>query len=519
MPHLKKAELIEGEVYVGSPVHSRRHSRPHLQIGWWLGSYMAATPGVDAGDNGSVRLDLDNEPQPDAFLLIEPERGGQARISEDDMVEGAPELVAEVSSSSVSYDLGKKLKVYRRNGVREYVVWRVRDRQIDWLVLRGRRYEPLARGGRWHFAQYRFSRTLARPGRVAARRPGDGIGRVAARLEFTRTRRIRRQLATSMRLADTRLGHATPAIAPLLRLADPRACRIMFTEWFGHTLGDMLMKCLIVFYNNGHWFGEEVTWKRSGSGSYRETSRIEIPQSKAEIQAFADENRYKIEWRGQIPADDRRERMSSRSARRRNESSRPRFSMSLSSSFRRQTIWHRLPAGSLKKAVLISSLSARVSVSKTMPLLLELGLLGGHVVDPERQVTNPALIDRRTFRPLDPGFRSPSRGHRPGSKPGGYFATFEDHVHSKRLDVEILERDRVVAIDREMLDSGHNVDSRFQKANQRFFRLFASVRMVFHWPSVTGWIGKPAPFAQQLHSGQSGNITQGWLSRAVDRSP
>jgi Uma2 family endonuclease len=144
MPHLKKAELIEGEVYVGSPVRFRRHSKPHVQISGWLGVYMAGTPGVEAGDNGSIRLDLDNESQPDAFLLIEPERGGQAQISEDDYVVGAPELVVEVSSSSVSYDLGKKRKVYRRNGVREYVVWRVRDRQIDWFVLRGGRFKPLA---------------------------------------------------------------------------------------------------------------------------------------------------------------------------------------------------------------------------------------------------------------------------------------------------------------------------------------------------------------------------------------
>ena len=71
---------------------------------------------------------MDNEPQPDAFLIILPERGGQARISEDDYIEGAPELVAEVASSSVSYDLGKKLNVYRRCGVREYIVWRVLDR-------------------------------------------------------------------------------------------------------------------------------------------------------------------------------------------------------------------------------------------------------------------------------------------------------------------------------------------------------------------------------------------------------
>ena len=63
------------------------------------------------------------------------------------------------------------------------------------------------------------------------------------------------------------------------------------------------MKCLIVFYNSGHWFGEEVTWKRSGSGSYRETSRLEIPQSKAAIEEFALENRYKIEWRGEVPAN------------------------------------------------------------------------------------------------------------------------------------------------------------------------------------------------------------------------
>jgi hypothetical protein len=63
------------------------------------------------------------------------------------------------------------------------------------------------------------------------------------------------------------------------------------------------MTCLIVYYANGFWFGEEVVWKRSGSGTYRETSRIELPQSKAAIEAFARENRYKIEWRGPIPAE------------------------------------------------------------------------------------------------------------------------------------------------------------------------------------------------------------------------
>ena len=143
MPELKKAELIEGEVYMPSPVRYERHSHPHTRAVAWLANYETDTPGVEAGDNGSIRLDLDNEPQPDVFLIIRPERGGQARISEDDYIEGAPELVAEVASSSASYDLGKKLNAYRRNGVREYIVWRVLDRQVDWLVNREGRFEPM----------------------------------------------------------------------------------------------------------------------------------------------------------------------------------------------------------------------------------------------------------------------------------------------------------------------------------------------------------------------------------------
>jgi Uma2 family endonuclease len=50
-------------------------------------------------------------------------------------VEGAPELVVEVTASRASYDLHDKLEAYRRNGVREYLVWRVDDRAVDWFVL------------------------------------------------------------------------------------------------------------------------------------------------------------------------------------------------------------------------------------------------------------------------------------------------------------------------------------------------------------------------------------------------
>ncbi len=39
MPQLKKAELIEGIVYVASPLRYRRHGRPHSHIMAWLGVY------------------------------------------------------------------------------------------------------------------------------------------------------------------------------------------------------------------------------------------------------------------------------------------------------------------------------------------------------------------------------------------------------------------------------------------------------------------------------------------------
>ena len=156
MPGVKKAELIEGVVYMPSPVRLRRHGEPHALTLGWLTAYRAGTPGVIAADNASARLDLDNEPQPDALLMIDPERGGQARISDDDYVEGAPELVVEVGSSTIGIDLNLKLHVYRRSGVREYVVWRVQDRKIDWFVLRDGEFIRLDPDEKGHYRSTTF---------------------------------------------------------------------------------------------------------------------------------------------------------------------------------------------------------------------------------------------------------------------------------------------------------------------------------------------------------------------------
>jgi Uma2 family endonuclease len=145
MPDAKKAELIEGVVHMPPPVSAEEHGAPHADLMAWLGVYRAHTPGVQVADNATVRLDWDNAPQPDALLRILPRYGGQTRDDEG-YVRGGPEWAGEIAATSASYDLHEKKEAYRRNGVREYLVWRVEDRAIDWFELHGGSYEPLQAG-------------------------------------------------------------------------------------------------------------------------------------------------------------------------------------------------------------------------------------------------------------------------------------------------------------------------------------------------------------------------------------
>ena len=126
-----------------SPVLIVEHGQPHSDIITWLGVYRAATPFVMVGDNATVRLDADNEPQPDALLRIAAEAGGRSSIDEEGYVAGPPELIAEIVASSAAYDLHDKKQAYRRNGVLEYLAWLVYERRIDWFVLTEGKYELL----------------------------------------------------------------------------------------------------------------------------------------------------------------------------------------------------------------------------------------------------------------------------------------------------------------------------------------------------------------------------------------
>jgi Uma2 family endonuclease len=142
MPHLKKAELIEGVVYMPSPVREQ-HGDPHSRIITWLGTYAASRDAWVVGCETTLRLDLENEFQPDAYLRIRSERGGRSRTGPDGFLEGPPELLAEVAVTSASIDLHAKMRVYRRSGVAEYIVWRVRDGKLEWFSLREGEYVAL----------------------------------------------------------------------------------------------------------------------------------------------------------------------------------------------------------------------------------------------------------------------------------------------------------------------------------------------------------------------------------------
>lgn len=135
---IKKAELVEGVVWVGGRVSARYHAQPNASIAGWLGFYAAHAPEVRFALHATVILDDRNEVQPDVLAWL-PRLSG-ARLNDDGYLEGAPQLIVEVAASSVSYDLHTKKEAYRRNGVHEYVVWRVLDRAIDWFHLREGEY-------------------------------------------------------------------------------------------------------------------------------------------------------------------------------------------------------------------------------------------------------------------------------------------------------------------------------------------------------------------------------------------
>jgi len=144
MPPAFRAELIEGMVFVmASPIRFHQHVAPQSFLWRWLTESAESTPGFEAHGNGTLLIDNETEVQPDGFLLLDPARGGQVRVTADDYLTGVPALVFEVAASSAAYDLNAKKRLYARIGVPEYLVATAYERGLHWFVLRDGAYVAL----------------------------------------------------------------------------------------------------------------------------------------------------------------------------------------------------------------------------------------------------------------------------------------------------------------------------------------------------------------------------------------
>ncbi len=142
-PEIKKAELVEGVVYVASPLRVKQHGEPHGHLNTWIGVYVASTSPLRFSDNSTFRLDMDNEPQPDISVWIDRGPLARATVDEDDFLVGVPELLIEIAASSAAVDLTAKKNAYRRNGVQEYLVLQVYEQKTSWFVWNEGEYQEI----------------------------------------------------------------------------------------------------------------------------------------------------------------------------------------------------------------------------------------------------------------------------------------------------------------------------------------------------------------------------------------
>lgn len=141
MPSGFRAELIDGVVHVPSPVQLP-HMRSQADVLYWVQTYGIATPVAEGYASGTVILDIKNEPEPDALLVLKTEFGGRTRAV-DNYLHGSPELAAEIASSTESHDLHRKKPVYERAGIQEYLVVAVRQQLVYWFRLQEGVYVPI----------------------------------------------------------------------------------------------------------------------------------------------------------------------------------------------------------------------------------------------------------------------------------------------------------------------------------------------------------------------------------------
>jgi Uma2 family endonuclease len=85
---------------------------------------------------------VDHGSEPELILRISPDLGGQSHET-GSYFGGAPELIVEVSESNISRDLGIKLDMYRKVGVREYITVLLNPQKVIWRRLVRGAYKEL----------------------------------------------------------------------------------------------------------------------------------------------------------------------------------------------------------------------------------------------------------------------------------------------------------------------------------------------------------------------------------------
>jgi hypothetical protein len=124
-----KAERINRKVYIMSPLRAVHHGNPHAMLCHWLGTYANHAFNLIVSDNATIRLNADNDPQPDLCLL---RVNGQPHFDDEGYIIGAPEMIVEIAGSSASYDFSEKRDVYEAAGVGEYLVFETIEGRIAW---------------------------------------------------------------------------------------------------------------------------------------------------------------------------------------------------------------------------------------------------------------------------------------------------------------------------------------------------------------------------------------------------
>jgi Uma2 family endonuclease len=133
----KRYELVRGEVRV-TPSPATRHQAIVQNLAMILGPHVIKNNlGEVYTAPLDVRLGRDTALQPDLIFIS----NARAAIILENWIEGAPDLVVEVSSpSTATYDRATKLPLYAESGVSEYWLIDSQAKTVEVLKLQGKKY-------------------------------------------------------------------------------------------------------------------------------------------------------------------------------------------------------------------------------------------------------------------------------------------------------------------------------------------------------------------------------------------